>query len=137
MAGAPRAEHALSRIVGTLVTLAGLRSAGTFNRIVLTTRPSSDERNRIVMSFASATGKVLASSRSNRRERFLVVILVSSSPESQMYGRSQRPCSVFPQKPLRLLRAQAFRDIGEVHQADWICWQRSALTEDLDAGIHI
>jgi hypothetical protein len=50
---------------------------GTPIRIVLTTRPSSNERNRIVMSFASVAGKVLASSRSNRRERFLVVIFVS------------------------------------------------------------
>jgi hypothetical protein len=57
--------------------LVGCGPAGRSNRIVLTTRPSCAERNRIVMVFASAAGKVLASSRSNRRERSLVVIFVS------------------------------------------------------------
>ena len=47
--------------------LAFLRCCGetdsTSIRIVLTTRPSSDERNRIVMTFVSVGGEVLASSR--------------------------------------------------------------------------
>jgi len=57
-----------------------------------------------------STDGARASSRPNRRERFLVVIFATFSPGSQNYGRSQRPWSAFPQKPRRLRRIQSLRD---------------------------
>jgi hypothetical protein len=49
----------------------------------------------------------------------------------------KRSWPVFPQKLLRLLRAQAPREVGEIHQADWIGEQKPHFIEDLNARMSI
>ena len=45
--------------------------------------------------------------------------------------------TIFPQKPLQLLRVQALRDVSEIYDADGTRGQRPAFTQDLNAPVLI
>jgi hypothetical protein len=45
--------------------------------------------------------------------------------------------TIFPQKPLQLLRIQATRDVSKIYDADRTGGQKPAFTEDLNASVLI